>query len=115
MIFIKNISSIALVLIIAITLNSCKKDVVDGTLVNKRERYSVTFTIDWNATEYPTDYPGNAHFSKLIGWSHISNSTFFKLGTIASDGIEDMAELGKTNPLDDEIRDKITNGVSYWG
>ena len=65
--------------------------------------YMVTFNIDWNSIDFPTDYPSNAHFSKLIGWSHDSTQTFFKIGTSASAGIKNMAETGATSPLDTEF------------
>lgn len=103
------IKSSILSIVILFTSYGCKKEVTDGTLVNKRTRYAVTFMIDWNATDYPVDYPGNAHFSRLIGWSHASTSSFFQLGTLASNGIKDMAELGKTTPLDEEINERITD------
>ncbi|MBI2281593.1 MAG: spondin domain-containing protein [Bacteroidetes bacterium] len=90
---------------------SCKKDIKD--LPQKPDdlqttNYRVTFNINWNNTDYPTDYPSNAHFSKLIGWSHEPNTEFFKEGTLASEGIRQMAELGATNTLSDEINEKIS-------
>jgi hypothetical protein len=57
--------------------------------------YKVTFEFNWNEQDYPNDYPSNAHFSKLIGWSHTPLNNFFKIGTIASTGIKNMAELAQ--------------------
>ena len=71
--------------------------------------YTVTFTMHWSSQNFPTDYPSNAHFSKLIGWSHQTTSEFLKLGTIASDGIESMAETGATAMLQSELEAKIAN------
>lgn len=100
-------------------LNSCKKDVEElptADVENIVCYYNVTFQINWNSQDFPTDYPNNDHFSKLIGWSHKPNNTFFKVGTISSQGIEDMAELGATTPLDNELATKIANneGLAYY-
>lgn len=96
-------------IIISITL-SCKKDVKELPNDLKTTQYKVTFNINWNSTDFPTDYPANAHFSKLIGWTHQANTEFFKEGTLASEGIRKMAELGATTPLDDEINQRIITG-----
>jgi len=71
--------------------------------------YTVTFTMNWNSQDFPTDYPSGAHFSKLIGWSHKTSSEFFKTGTMASAGIESMAETGATDVLQSELEAKITS------
>ena len=89
--------------IIATTFISCTKD--DESKVT----YEVAFHFNWNNKDFPTNYPSNAHFSKIIGWSHQSENDFFTLGTIASDGIKDMAELGKNSNLENEIDNKIND------
>ena len=75
--------------------------------LNLKATYKVTFEFNWNEQDYPIDYPSNAHFSKLIGWSHTPLNNFFKIGTIASTGIKNMAELGATVALDEELASKI--------
>jgi len=75
--------------------------------------YLVTFTINWNSVDFPTSYPSTAHFSRLIGWSHSADESFFKIGTLASDGIKNMAETGGTSPLDDELMQLIEEGNGY--
>jgi len=69
--------------------------------------YEVTFDANWNAVDHPTDYPGNAHFSGLIGGTHNQNVSFWLPCALASAGIERMAETGAKNPLDDEINAHI--------
>jgi len=71
--------------------------------------YTVTFTMHWNSQDFPTDYPSNAHFSKLIGWSHKTTSEFFMTGTTASAGIESMAETGATDVLQSELETRIAS------
>ena len=95
-----------LLLIIVVLFIQCKKDDTETT-------YEVTFDINWNAEDFPVKYPSNPHFSKIIGWSHSSSSDFFALGTMASEGIKEMAELGSTEPLSEEINDKIKNKEGY--
>ena len=73
-------------------------------------KYKVTFDFKWNAQDFPTDYPSSAHFSKLIGWSHKPSIEFFKVGSIASEGIKNMAEIGATTALSDEFSSKIEAG-----
>jgi len=90
---------------------NCKKE--EGRFIAEKALYQVTFNLNWNSSDFPLDYPGNAHFSKVIGWSHNSSSSFFKTGTNASVGIKDMAERGNTNPLDAEILSRIANNEGY--
>jgi len=85
----------------------CKKD-DNEDIVNVQ--YRITFSFNWNNQDFSNDYPSNAHFSKLIGWSHKSTSTLFEVGTLATEGIENMAESGGTTPLDNEINDRIVSG-----
>lgn len=66
--------------------------------------YSVTFTSTWSAETHPgSSFPSNAHFSPLIGATHNLSATFWLSGTIASPGIEQMAELGATSILRSEF------------
>ena len=87
--------SVILIFSLAILLLSCheKREIQK----KKSATYHVSFTLNWNAQDFPADFPSNAHFSRLIGWSHQPNSDFFKVGTIASEGIKVMAESGKNN------------------
>lgn len=103
-----------LYLMLAVIIASCSES--DGPIemgIEGDATYTVTFTMHWNSTDFPTDYPSGAHFSKLIGWSHKSSSTFFAVGTTASDGIKDMAEEGGTGTLKTELEDKITDGEGF--
>ena len=81
--------------------------------VNTTVKYKVTFNFNWNQNDYASDYPSNAHFSKLIGWSHKPDNDFFENGTLASAGIQSMAETGQTETLEVELRSKIEAGEGY--
>lgn len=66
--------------------------------------YRVTFTSTWSAETHPhASFPAGAHFSPLIGATHNLSTTFWMSGTLASPGIEQMAETGGTTVLRSEI------------
>jgi len=97
-------------LFLALLLISCSKS--DGPIeygIETEATYTVTFKMNWNSTDFPKDYPSNAHFSPLIGWSHPSTSGFLKVESVASEGIEAMAETGATDLLQTELETKIAN------
>lgn len=74
--------------------------------------YEVTFDATWSS-ETHQNIPSNPHFSGLIGGTHNAQSSFWQLGSVASDGMEDMAELGNKSPLDVEINASILGGDAY--
>jgi len=92
-------------------ITGCNKD--DDKAEPEGIKYKVAFNLNWNSTDFPVSYPSNAHFSKLIGWSHDSSSTFFQVGTIASSGIEDMAETGGTSKLCDELNNRTSTSEGH--
>lgn len=98
-----NLLSLMVLLFFSCTKN---KEDVSPDLKGGTE-YTVTFKIDWNSKDFPKDYPSNAHFSRLIGWSHDAEQTFFKTGTQASAGIKNMAETGGTSPLSTELNELV--------
>lgn len=70
--------------------------------------YRVTFNATWSQASHPhpdgpASFPGNAHFSPLIGATHSADVHFWALGELASAGIEQMAETGGTSGLREEI------------
>ena len=101
-----------LILIVSLLFIQCKKE-EGNTSSAKSATYEVTFDINWNADDFPVNYPSNPHFSKIIGWSHSPTSNFFALESMASEGIQKMAELGATAPLSDEINQKINDGEGH--
>lgn len=78
--------------------------------------YSVTFTSTWSQATHPhpngpNSFPTGAHFSPLIGATHNISATFWMSGTLASPGIEQMAETGATTLLRGEITAAGANGL----
>jgi hypothetical protein len=77
-------------------------------------RYRFTFDVSWSAATHPQDFPSDAHFSPLVGATHAASVRFWQEGTAASDGVRDMAERGRTTPLDSEVRAAITAGAAQF-
>jgi hypothetical protein len=75
-------------------------------------RYRVTFEARWSPVTHPIDNPGSAHFSPLVGGTHAAGAVFWREGGLASRGIEDMAERGRTSPFDQEMAAAIPNGTA---
>lgn len=75
-------------------------------------RYRVTFDASWNAATHPTDFPGNAHFSGLIGGTHGPAVSFWQEGGLATEGIRLMAERGRQSPLDLEVGAAVGAGTA---
>ena len=72
----------------------------------------VVFASTWSANTHPASFPANPHFSGLIGGTHGDNVTFWAEGSLASDGIKNMAELGSKTPLDSEVEAAIQAGTA---
>ena len=96
--------NLLIVVFVSVFLFSCKKESENEAI------YEVTFNLNWNENTFPTDYPINAHFSKLIGWSHSETASYLNVGTASSEGIRLMAEGGYTTPMDEEINALIEQG-----
>jgi len=69
--------------------------------------YRVVFEATWSASTHPTNFPGGAHFSPLIGAVHNAGVTFWVRDGTATPGIESMAETGGTGTLAAEIQAEI--------
>ncbi|MFK5981971.1 MAG: spondin domain-containing protein [Flavobacteriaceae bacterium] len=75
--------------------------------------YTITFTSNWSNNTHPSNnFPGNAHWSKLVGATHNSEVVFLKMGDLASPGIENLAELGSNTVFYSEINSAIDAGFS---
>ena len=73
-------------------------------------QYQVHFDGTWSAATHPLTFPPGPHFSSLIGGTHDASVHFWALGELASTGIRDMAERGRTTPLDLEVQAAIDAG-----
>ena len=64
------------------------------------QKYELKFEGTWNNERQPvTTFPAGAHFSKLIGCTHKYNYKFWSPMTMASQGVQEVAESGKLRTL----------------
>ena len=77
--------------------------------------YTVRLHASWSERLHSGWYPQGAHLSPMVAWSHRLQNTLFKENSIASDGMEIMAETGATGTLQDEIKHAVRAGsiLSY--
>ena len=73
--------------------------------------YRIDFSATWSSSTHPTNFPGGAHWSPLIGAVHSSRASFWEMGETSSPGMESMAETGATGALANEINDQIPNNA----
>jgi hypothetical protein len=73
-------------------------------------KYAVEVDATWTAKSHPLEYPGDAHFSGLIGATHNAKFRIFSDGGTATDGLEALSERGSHAPLDAEIKRGIESG-----
>ena len=74
--------------------------------------YQVTFTGTWNASDMTGALPGGAHFTQLVGATHVDGQPLWGVGALATLGIERVAEVGNPTVLNGEISAAITAGTA---
>lgn len=73
--------------------------------------YTVRLHVSWSERLHPNWYPRGAHISPMVAWSHRLKDTLFQTGSIASEGMEIMAESGGTRTLVQEIENITRTGA----
>jgi len=73
--------------------------------------FRITFTSLWSETSFDA-VPTGDHFSPLVGGMHNASASFWNPGTLASTGIEEMAEEGATTVLLQEVQSAISAGTA---
>jgi len=66
-------------------------------------RYRVTLNANWTSSTHPGSLPPNEHFSPPVIAVHSAPGAMFTVGSLASPGIEAMAEVGSTGGLISEL------------
>ena len=74
---------------------------------NAQQTFQLSFQGFWTS-DLPR--PGSAHFSPLVGATHSGSSSLFQVGQLASQGVENVAELGSTSAIIGEINTLINAG-----
>jgi hypothetical protein len=75
--------------------------------------YRIVFESNWSQATHPHssgDLPSNAHWSRLVGATHNSQVDFLEMGEPASEGVENIAELGSNTLFFDVVDEAIDNG-----
>ena len=77
-------------------------------------QYGVTFRAVWGAASHGNrpPFPSGAHFSRVVGATHLPEVSFWNPGGIATPGIESMAETGSVSTLCREIQAEADRGRS---
>lgn len=105
--------SIAALALALISLAGCSDDNGTGSELPLGDAtYKVTFAATWSAQTHPDGFPGNPHFSRLVGGTHNDMVSFWDNGGPATQGVQNVAELGATSALESEVQDAIDAGTA---
>ena len=104
-------TSLAVAAAVLLSVTCTMADTADTTAGDAR--YRVTFQATWSAATHPTSFPGNPHFSGLVGATHDADTRLWQRGELASDGMELMAETGGKTKLLAEIAELIEAGTAH--
>jgi hypothetical protein len=91
---------------------ACGLGLVPSPAAASTATYQLTFDATWSALTHPQNFPGNAHFSPLIGGVHSPAVSFWAEGELATLGIQRMAEWGAITPLDLEVQAAVDAGTA---
>jgi len=83
-----------------------------ATTPARSELYSFTFTHTWSEDDVFSGFPADAHFTQLVGATHIPGEPLWTPGGTASPGIENVAELGDPAILSSEVDAAILAGTA---
>lgn len=79
-------------------------------LAQETADYRVTLDAVWSFQTHPDAFPASAHFSPFIGATHNDTYSMWQPQTLASNGMEQMAEEGATTFLSLEILSARSRG-----
>ena len=75
-----------------------------GDTESTEASYTVRMAVSWSEQLHPLWYPTGAHLSPMVAWSHRLDDVVFATNKTATDGMEQMAETGATQILEQEIQ-----------
>jgi hypothetical protein len=70
------------------------------------KKYQVTIISNWNVMDH-VSVPGNAHFSPVVSVTHSGSYQLMSLGGLATAGLKELAETGRTGMVVREIQTAI--------
>jgi hypothetical protein len=105
---IKQVPLSAILFCVLFTFASCKKDKADDIIettpainIDLTASYKIIIKGTWAAPQH--SIPTTEHFTQFIGLIHSSECNVYKLGSLASLGVEDVAERGNSVVLKREM------------
>ncbi len=91
----------------SLALISCSKG-SETPSATSEARYLITVTGKWTSPAF--GIPTNAHYTTFVGMVHNDKTVLWKDGSLASPGIELLAEIGNGTTLLNEINGNIAAG-----
>lgn len=85
-----------------------KNDTIAKLSPDSSATYKVIITGTWTSPQHTI--PAGNHFTPFIGVAHDSKTYLFRLGTLASKGVEDIAEVGNSIIYDKQLDSLISRG-----
>uniref|UniRef100_A0A6P7GNG6 Spondin-1 n=1 Tax=Diabrotica virgifera virgifera TaxID=50390 RepID=A0A6P7GNG6_DIAVI len=85
---------------------------VDKCCACSEAKYEVAFEGRWTRNTHPRNYPSDiwtTKFSDIIGASHRKYHSFWNEQDYASEGLKELAESGRTQSVEDEIKEMGSN------
>ena len=89
-------------------------------LAQSTANYNISVTATWNASDHGSpalgnNLPNDPHWSALALVTHKNSNEFLQLGRLASQGVQNIAELGANASFHGEVNDAIlaTNADQY--
>jgi hypothetical protein len=114
----KQVQLPAILLCVLFAFASCKKDRVDDIIetnpvinIDSTASYKIIITGTWAAPQHTI--PSSEHFTQFVGLIHSSECNVYKVGTLASLGVEDVAERGNSVALKREMDSLIALNKAF--
>ena len=89
---------------------TAEEDALPVAIDSNERVYTVRMISTWDDDLQPNFRPDGSHLSPMIAWSHTLKDTVFKSGSVASEGVEIMAETGAPTVMTEEIKALIVKG-----
>jgi hypothetical protein len=104
----KNLFFTATVLYVFLGFTSCKKEntiepdkIAETAKIDSIASYKIYITGIWAMPQHTI--PVNVHFTQFVGLIHGDEAAIYKLGALASKGVENVAEIGNSTVLKNEM------------
>ncbi|CAG9785777.1 unnamed protein product [Diatraea saccharalis] len=86
----------------------------DECTICDEAKYEISFTGIWSRNTHPNNFPENdwiPRYSDMVGASHTGDFILWTPGTEATEGLKQLAEHANSSKLEEEILEKVGDGV----